>query len=209
LNGFHLPRGRTTDALIAFIVVAAVVQLLPAVAAAAMGYAFSPLLFLAGGWRALPMIWLAPLISQFLLGSVTMAMFNTAIMLIVGRYVEKAVGGVGLIVTFVAGAYGGAIARTVLTPNSIFPTLGIDAGLFAAIGAYLMLYGIPAAIPIARGYSRPVQILGLALLWAATQMLFMLIGEFELSVSLVNPLGGLLVGALIGRPLLRWRYRKA
>ena len=95
------------------------------------------------------------------------------------------------------------------SPGSIVPTAGIDAGLFAAIGAYLMLYGIPAAIPVAKGYSRPVQILGLALLWAALQALFMLVGQFELSVSLINPLGGLLVGALIARPLLAWRYRKA
>ena len=103
----------------------------------------------------------------------------------------------------------GAIARTLVTPASIIPTAGIDAGLFAAIGAYLMLYGIPAAIPVARGYSRSVQILGLALLWATIQAAFMLVGEFELSVSLINPLGGLPVGALLVRPLLAWRYRKA
>ena len=209
MSGFHLPRGRTTDALTAFIIVAAVVQLLPAIGNAAFEYSFSPLLFLSGGWRAQPMIWLSPLLSQFLLGSVTMAMFNTAIMLIAGRYVEKALGGSGLLAVFAAGAYGGAIARTLITPASIIPTAGIDAGLFAAIGAYLMLYGIPVAIPAARGYSRPVQILGLALLWAALQAVFMLVGQFELSVSLVNPLGGLLVGALLARPLLAWRYRKA
>lgn len=209
MNGFHLPRGRTTDALIAFIIVAAVVQLLPAVHQAAFGYSFSPLLFVSGGWRSEPMIWLSPFISQFLLGSVTAAMFNTALMLIVGRYVEKALGGAGLILVFVAGAYGGAIARTVLTPGSIIPTTGIDAAFFATIGAYLMLYGIPSGISVARGYSRPVQILGLALLWAAIETLFMLVGGFEFSLSLVNPLGGLLVGALIARPLLAWRYRKA
>jgi membrane associated rhomboid family serine protease len=209
LSDFHLPRGRTTDALIAFIVAAAVVQLLPAVRDAAYGYSFSPLLFLSGGWRALPMIWLSPLVSQFLLGSITMAIFNAAFMLIVGRFVEKALGGVGLIVTFVAGAYGGAIARTVLTPGSMTPTAGIDAGFFATVGAYLMLYGVPNGLGVARGYSRPVQILGLALLWAAIQGVFMLVGPFEISVSLIDPLGGLLIGALIAQPLLRWRYRKA
>ncbi len=208
MNGFHLPRGRTTDALIAFIVAAAVVQLLPAVRDAAFGYSFSPLVFVSGGWRQ-PMIWLSPLVSQFLLAGITAAMFNTALMLIVGRFVEKALGGAGLIAIFVAGAYGGAIARTALTPSSIIPTAGIDAGFFAAVGAYLMLYGIPAAFPVAKGYSRPVQILGLAMLWAALQAVFMLVGSFEVSLSLVNPLGGLLVGALLARPMLAWRYRKA
>ena len=208
MNGFHLPRGRTTDALIAFIVAAAVVQLLPAVHVAAFGYSFSPLVFVSGGWRV-PILWLSPLVSQFVLGGITAAMFNTALMLIVGRFVEKALGGWGLIAVFVAGAYGGAIARTALTPNSIFPTAGIDAGFFATVGAYLMLYGIPSGISVARNYSRPVQILGLALLWVALQGMFMLIGGFELSLSLVNPLGGLLVGALLARPLLAWRYRKA
>lgn len=208
MSGIHLPRGRFTDALIAFIVVVAVVQLAPPVRDTAYAFGFSPVAFLAA-FRSQLLVWLSPLVSQFLLSSVTGAVFNTALMLIVGRYVEKALGGSGLIVTFVAGAYGGAIARTVLTPGSFIPTAGIDAGFFAAVGAYLMLYGIPGGIAVARGYSRPVQILGLALLWAAIQGVFMLVGTFEVSVSLIDPLGGLLVGALIAQPLLRWRYRKA
>ena len=34
-------------------------------------------------------------------------------------------------------------------------------------------------------------------------------GGFELSLNVINPLGGLIVGMLVARPLLRWRYRKA
>jgi membrane associated rhomboid family serine protease len=210
LSGIHLPRGRFTDALIAFSVSAAIVQLAPAIGAAAFSYGFAPPAFMAGALGAQPLVWLAPLVSQFLLASIGAALFNTVLTLIAGRYVEQALGGAGLAVTFVAGAYGGAIARLALTPNSPLVTAGMNAGFFAVVGAYLMLYGIPGAISIVRGYSRPLQIAALAAIWVVIQIAFMLAGgAFELSVSLIDPLGGLLVGALLARPLLAWRYRKA
>lgn len=210
MNGIHLPRGRFTDALIAFTVSAAIVQLAPAIAQAALSYGFSPAAFLAGALGTQPFVWLSPLVSQFLLGSLVATAFNTVLMLIVGRYVERALGGIGLLVMFAAGAYGGAIARLALTPGSVLITASMNAGFFAAIGAYLMLYGIPGGIPVPRRYPRPVQIAALALVWVVIQFAFMLpTGEIELSLNLIDPLGGLLLGTLLARPLLAWRYRKA
>lgn len=209
MNGIHLPRGRFTDALVAICVAFAIVQIAPAVRAAVVPYGFVPLLFLGGGWKD-PVEWAAPLISQFLVGNVVAAIFTTIFLLIAGRYAEKALGGLGTLALFVAGAYGGAIARAALTPGSFVPTMSADAGLFAIVGGYLVLYGVPQVIPINRAYSRPLQILALAAIWTAITFAAMLAsGGFEFSVSLVNPLGGLLTGALIARPLLLWRYRKA
>lgn len=210
MSGIHLPRGRFTDALIAFTASAAVIQLAPVIAQAALSYGFSPPAFLAGALGAQPFVWLSPLVSQFLLGSFVATLFNAVLMLIAGRYVEKALGGAGLLVAFAAGAYGGAIARLALTPGSPLVTASMNAGFFATIGAYLMLYGIPGGISVARRYPRPVQIAALALIWAVIQFAFMLpTGGIELSLNLIDPLGGLLVGTLLARPLLAWRYRKA
>ncbi len=209
-GGIHLPRGRFTDALVAVVFGVAVMQLAPPVSAAMLRLAFIPAMVVGGGEWQSPLAWVSPLVSQFVLGPIVNAIFTTILLLIAGRYAEKALGGVGLLVLFVAGAYGGAIARLALTPGSILMTAGADAGLFAFVGAALMLYGVPAVIPINPRYSRPLQIAALAAFWCVIQIAFMLAsGVFELSVSIINPLGGLLVGALLGRPLLAWRYRKA
>ena len=50
--------------------------------------------------------------------------FNWIFLLIAGRYVEKAIGPIGLGVVFVAGAYGGALARLILTPGSPLASAG-------------------------------------------------------------------------------------
>jgi len=198
-----------TDALVAIVVAASIVQLSPDLRAAAFGYGFSPAAFLGGGWRD-PLAYAGPLVSQFLLGGIANTLFNAVLLLIAGRYAEKALGGWGLLAVFGAGAYAGAIARLALTAQSILVTDGVSAALFAIVGATLMLYGVPASIPINHNYSRVLQILALAAIWAVIQVAFMLsAGVFEVSVSLINPLAGLLAGVLIGLPLLAWRYRKA
>jgi hypothetical protein len=44
----------------------------------------------------------------------------------------------------------------------------------------------------------------------AVQIVFTLAGGgFELSVTIVEPLGGLAAGVALARPLLAWSYRKA
>ncbi|MDB5677622.1 rhomboid family intramembrane serine protease [Sphingomonas bacterium] len=209
--GINLPRGRVTDALVAVIFVTAVLQLVTVIAAAVAGFGFMPFFVVAGQWQTDPLrVAVSPLVSQFLLSSVVMTLFNTILMLIVGRYVEKSIGPVGLIATFVAGAYGGALARLALTPHSFLMTADASAGLFALVGAYLTLYGVPYILPVPRHYGRFAQIGALAGFWIVLQVAFMLAsGVFELSLTVVNPLGGLIAGMMVARPLLRLRYRKA
>ena len=189
--------------------------LLGAVAASvgksAYPFAFAPQPFLAGGWREEPWMWLSPLISAFLARDFLTTAFNLIFLLIAGRFVEKAVRPLGLGILFVAGAYGGALARLILTPGSFTLSAGADAAVFAVIGAYLMLYGVPNVFPnVTRGHSRSVQIAILAAIWMAMQVVFALVaGGFELSETMIKPLGGLVAGVALARPLLAWTYRKA
>jgi membrane associated rhomboid family serine protease len=211
-GGIHLPRGRFTDALIAlsaFVLLFAL--LVVGLAQASNLFGFVPLEFASGAWRDDPLrASLSPLASAFLPRDVLSAVFNGVFLLIAGRYVEKALGPVGLGVLFVAGAYAGAVARLLLTPGSPLPSAGLTPELFAVVGAYLMLYGVPQALPVPRHLSRPVQIAILALFWLALQLVFSLAaGGIELSVSIVEPIGGLVAGMLLAKPLLAWRYRKA
>lgn len=207
-----LPRGRFTDALVAFATFVFLFLMFSAdVQRLATEFGFMPAEFIAGTWRSDPLrALLSPLASRFIEPNILGFAFNAMFLLIVGRFVEKAVGPVGLIALFVAGAYLGAVARLLFTPTSMTMSMGMTPSLFAIIGAYLMLYGVPSQIPVGQGQRRPVQILLLALIWAGISLAFMLAsGSVELSVSLVEPIGGLIAGLLLARPLLRWRYRRA
>ena len=179
-------------------------------ATAAYLFGFAPQSFLAGGWRDKPVSWLSPLASAFLARDFLSAAFNLVFLLIAGRFVEKAIRPFGLGAIFVAGAYGGALARLIFTPGSGTPSAGADAVVFAVIGAYFMLYGVPRAITFVRGHARVAQIGILAACWLALQIIFAIIAQsFELSVTIVEPLGGLAAGVALARPLLAWSYRKA
>ena len=178
---------------------------------AAIRFGFIPVDFLGGGWSDDPLrSWLSPLASAFIPRDVLSVAFNLVFLLIAGRFVEKAVKPVGLGLLLLAGIYLGAAARLVLTPGSPLPGAGLDPALFAVIGAYFMLYGMPAALPIGRGQTRAVQIAMLAGVWFGIQAVFSVVGQnFEMSVTFVEPIGGLLAGVLLARPLLRWQYRRA
>ena len=210
MTGIDLPRGRTTDALVALTVFGGLMLLIPGVFSALLGLVFSPAAFLAT-WRSDPLVaLLSPLASQFAQVGILAAAFTAVLLLISGRFVEQALGGVGLVALLVAGLYGGALARLALTPGSLTPGLSASGGVFAVIGAYLMLYGVPRSLPLTVAGSRPKQILVLAAIWAALQLAFGLVGGgVDLSVQLVEPLGGLAAGAALARPLLAWRYRRA
>ena len=187
----------------------ALMMLLPPVALAAMGWSFSPAMALA---LLRPEPWVvavSPLVSQFAAASLFGAAFNAVLLLIAGRYVERAIGPAGIVVLFVAGAYAGALARLVLTPGSIVPGFGANGGLFAAIGAYLMLYGIPSALPLNLRGGRAAQVAALGAIWAALQLVFLLAAGGDGSTAIVEPLGGLAAGVALARPLLAWRYRGA
>jgi membrane associated rhomboid family serine protease len=211
LNGIDLPRGRVTDGLVAFIFVTAVLQLISVIAVAVIPYGFTPFDVMAGAWQENPVATLAsPIVSQFLMSSLFSTLFNTLFILIAGRYVERSIGPVGLIATLIAGAYAGSLARLVLTPHSFLTTMDASAGLFALLGAYFTLYGVPNILPVPRHYGRFAQVAALAGFWIVLQIAFMLAsGVFELSLTVVNPLGGLIAGMLVAKPLLRLRYRKA
>ncbi|WP_182466809.1 rhomboid family intramembrane serine protease [Sphingomonas gilva] len=178
---------------------------------AANRFGFIPLEFSSGAWVQSPVrALLTPLASQFLPTGIIVLVFNGLFLLLAGRFVEKAIGPAGLGAVFVAGVYGGALARLLLTPGSPIASAGSTPALFAVVGAYLMLYGVPRGIPIAQRQRRIVQIAALAGIWVAIQLLFMLAASsLEFSVSVIEPLGGLIAGVALARPLVRWRYRNA
>jgi len=208
----HLPRGRTTDALIAISVFLFLLILFAGwQQGAVLWTGFIPAEVSTGDWLQNPVrTVLAPIASAFVHVDVLSLAFDMVFLLIAGRYIEQALGPLGLIVTYVAGAYGAALARLVLTPGSLEVSIGANAALFALFGAYFLLFGIPRAVNIGRSKSRLAQILMLASIWMVIQLAFALVGgSFEISTTIIAPMGALAAGLAVARPLLMWRYRKA
>lgn len=208
----HLPRGRFTDALVAFSVFAALfVALAVGVPAAAAQFGLGPMAFWAGAYQADVALALAsPLLALFIPSDVIGVAFDLVFLLIAGRFVERAIGPLGLGVLFVVAAYVAAAARLVLTPHSIVPGVGMQPALYAVIAGYFMLYGVPASVPTWRGLGRAGEILSLALIWIGLQVaMAAMTGYLELSIALVAPLAGVLTGIALAKPLLAWRYRGA
>lgn len=208
----HLPRGRFTDALIAVAAFVALFVIFAIGSRQALGqFGFVPVDFLGGGWRAYPLLSFAsPLSSAFIPPNLLDVVFNGVFLLIAGRFVERAIGGAGLGAVFLVGIYAGAAARLLLTPGSGMVSAGLSTGLFAVIGAYLMLYGVPQALPVPRHLPRSLQIAILAGYWLVVQLVFSMVGGgLEISASIVGPIGGLIAGMLLARPLLAWHYRRA
>lgn len=208
----HLPRGRFTDALVALSAFALlVVGVIVGFRTAAVSFGFLPLEFSTGAWQSDALrFWLSPLASAFIPADPVSAIFNLIFLLIAGRYVERAIGPVGLGVTFVLACYAGALGRLLFTPQSPIPSAGLDSAVFGVIGSYFMLYGVPAALPISRRFGRVGQIAILALIWIGIQLVFALTaGSFDPSTAVVAPVFGLIAGIALARPLLAWRYRGA
>ena len=186
----HLPRGRFTDALVAFSVFAALfVAMVIGIGAAAGRYGFVPAAAWAGAYDGNAALALAsPLLSLFIPSDVIGVAFDLVFLLIAGRFVERAVGPLGLGVLFVVAGYAAAAARLLLTPESLVPGAGMQPALYGVIAGYFMLYGVPAAIPTWRGLGRAGEILTLALVWIGLQVaLAAMAGYFELSTTLVAP----------------------
>ena len=178
---------------------------------AAASFGFLPLEFSTGAWQSDPVRFaLSPLASAFIPSDPISAIFNLIFLLIAGRYVERAIGPLGLGVTFLTACYCGALGRLLFTPNSPIPSAGLDPALFGVIGSYFMLYGVPATLPISRRFGRVGQIAILALIWIGLQLIFALSsGSFDPSTAVVAPVFGLIAGMALARPLLAWRYRGA
>lgn len=178
---------------------------------AAATFGFLPLEFSTGAWQSDALrFWFSPLASAFIPADPISAIFNLIFLLIAGRYVERAVGPLGLATIFLVACYAGALGRLLFTPQSPIPSAGLDSALFGVIGSYFMLYGVPASLPISRRFGRVGQIAILALIWIGIQLVFALTaGSFDPSTAVVAPVFGLVAGIALAKPMLAWRYRGA
>lgn len=137
-------------------------------------------------------------------------LFNMLMLLLCGVAVERVLGRTGLIVIYLASAMVAALAQWSVGPLATSPVIGASGAVSGVIGAYALSFGRPKVLTQSPALNRLINVLWLAAAWTVLQIGVGLVAGAE-GVLLATPahVGGFLVGLLLQRPLLLWRYRRA
>jgi membrane associated rhomboid family serine protease len=162
------------------------------------------------GDGSLAPVWLTPLTATFVHAGIIHLAFNLLILLFCGRAVENVLGPGGLIALYVAGAYFAAGAHYLVNVEEALPMVGASGAISAVLGAYALLFGRNRVRIANRRLALWLHALWLGVAWIVLQVL---VGfTFELSgasLAIAAHIGGFLIGLLLARPLLLFRYRNA
>jgi membrane associated rhomboid family serine protease len=158
---------------------------------------------------ALP-AWLTPLSATLVHGGAIHILFNMLMLGFCGRFVEVALGGRGLVVLYLLGAYAAAAGQYLWSPDSPIAMIGASGAASAVLGAYALLYGQRRTTFANRTLNMLANVLWLAVAWIGVQLL---IGVASHSagpaIAIFAHIGGFLAGLALARPLLLWKYRGA
>lgn len=137
-------------------------------------------------------------------------LFNMLMLLLCGVAVERVLGRSGMLFIYVISAIVASLAQWAAGPFETAPVIGASGAVSGLIGAYALSFGRPKQIVRSPGLNRFLHILWLAAAWAVLQIGVGLVAGAD-GVLLATPahIGGFLVGLLLQRPVLLWRYRKA
>jgi membrane associated rhomboid family serine protease len=160
---------------------------------------------------------LTPLSAAFLHGGVAHVIMNMLMLLLIGKIVERVLGGGPYLALYLVSAYAAAgtewIASFMAWPMSadmMAPAIGASGAISGIIGAYVLLFPNkkPRAWgPIPAEFARPFH---LTLAWVALNLALGFVGPgLGIRIAIWSHIGGFLAGLLLARPLLLWRYRNA
>jgi membrane associated rhomboid family serine protease len=162
------------------------------------------------GFARVP-FYLTPLTATLLHASILHLAFNLLIFAFCGRAVEGVLGGTGLIILYLVGAYTAAAGQYAMDPTSIMPMIGASGAISAVIGAYAMLFGRNRVRVASHRAAVWLNALWLLVAWVVLQVAMgIVVGEGTgLLLAVGAHIGGFAAGLVLARPLLLWRYRKA
>jgi len=162
-------------------------------------------------------LWLTPLSATLIHDGAVHIIFNLLVLAFCGRSVEPVLGSAGLGVVYLLGAYAAAIAQYAIDPSSSLPMVGASGAVSAVIGAFALLFGRNKVQVANPRLALWLNALWLMAAWVVLQLImgvalaggdFMAGGE-GVRIAVAAHIGGFLVGMLLARPLLLFRYRKA
>jgi membrane associated rhomboid family serine protease len=219
----QFPRGPVTNALIIINLVVAAILLVPswwqyAVVSGGLfpirlsgdSSAFGDITFL------VPAL-LTPLTAAFLHGGIAHVIMNMLMLLLIGKMVERVLGGGLFLALYFVSAYVAAgtewLAAYLQLPMSLdmmAPAIGASGGISGVIGAYLLLFPNKQPKPwgpVPAGIVRPLH---LTLAWIGLNLAMGFVGPgLGIGIAIWSHIGGFVIGLVLARPLLLWRYRKA
>ena len=164
----------------------------------------------AGDVPGLVPVALTPLSSTLVHGGPTHLIFNLVTLVYCGIATERALGSRGVVVLYLLGAYAACAAQWAVGPQSPVPMIGASGAASAIVGAYALLYGRQRTQDVG-----PVPGWLLHVLWllAAWTVLNLAIGVLSVQagmpIAAAAHVGGFLLGVILCRPLLLWKWRGA
>ena len=153
-------------------------------------------------------VWLTPLSATLVHADLFHLGFNMLMLVWCGRQVESALGGWLLALLYVVGAFAAAGAEYALNPASPAVVIGASGAISAVLAIYALVFSEQQVKPFAGLPLHVVRALWLGLTWVAIQALIAFaMNSGTGGVAVGAHVGGFIVGLLLARPLLRWRYR--
>lgn len=151
---------------------------------------------------------LTPLTATLLHGGWAHIGFNLLMLIYCGRQVEGVLGGMRLLILYVLGAYGAALAQYLSDPTSSAPMIGASGAISAVIGTYALMFGRNQVKSIGPVPALAVRALWLAGAWFVLQWgVGFISGGTATPIAVAAHIGGFLTGLVLMYPLLEWRYR--
>jgi membrane associated rhomboid family serine protease len=164
------------------------------------------------GVLAVP-VWLTPLSCTLVHAGWLHIGFNLLMLVFCGRQVEQVLQKGAVLILYIAGAYGAALLQWVSGPSSPNPMVGASGAISAIMATYALLYGQRTVRRIGPFSANFLRVLWLAAGWIIIQLMIGLasarggLGDLG-QIAVAAHIGGFLIGLVLTRPLLRWRFRK-
>lgn len=160
------------------------------------------------GWPV-PVL-LTPLTATLVHSGFVHLFFNLMILLFCGRSIERVLGGQGMVILYLVGAYAAAAAEYPLHPETTVPMVGASGAISAVLGAFALLFGRNKVKVANPGLASLLHALWLAAAWIGLQILVGLTFQTSgLRIAIGAHIGGFIAGLLLAKPLLLLKWRGA
>jgi membrane associated rhomboid family serine protease len=170
---------------------------------------FVPAHALGGGEGPVPAL-LTPLTATLVHSGFVHLFFNLIMALFCGRSVEHVLGGRGIVILYLVGAYAAAAAQYAVGPSETVPMVGASGAISALLGAYALLFGRNKVKLAHPALATLLNALWLGAAWVGLQILVGFTFETTgLRIAIAAHIGGFLAGLALARPLLLLRWRGA
>jgi membrane associated rhomboid family serine protease len=164
---------------------------------------------LGAGGLPVPAI-LTPLTATLVHSGFVHLFFNLIMLVFCGRSVEHVLGGRGILILYLVGAYAAAAAQYAAGPGQLVPMVGASGAISAVLGAYSLLFGRNKVKVANHRLATFLNALWLGAAWIGLQLLVGLTFETSgLRIAIAAHIGGFIAGLLLVKPLLLLKWRGA